>query len=1217
MHPSCSVPHNTLSVQPHQHRSARRFPTFGFVFLLCCIAGLGSSNPTRAAKVLPSVSRPAVLFLVHSRKNAFTRQLDRRYLQELQRKLGLQIGVESLHKATARKLRQFDAVVMYQEVGSATETNRRIRGNRRRFARMIASYAKRGGGVFLLPFQIQRSSPFPLLSKTFQFRLSRKTLLETDPRKRSTLQRGSIPVPIGWTSSIARSSVSAGVRQVWYQYGTSRLGRQTGAIRLLSRTWKPVVRASSTAYTAVRRKRPNGSYVMRKTRQRSPVLFAIRSYGRGRIALYNTWYHGIFGQGTKWVFNRQILSRGSKGKPSHVHRLVVNTLRWLTTPGKLRPRSQRRRLMSLGNNPRMIRQRFALREKQWNLKKVMRHRKARNQPRSFRGIVGVRSRYSSGRSTLRQYQQAALRNKIDFLVFFEDYSRLTSRKFRRFVREARRLSNNKVQLIPGYRMKTNTGNYVFVYGKKAPWIPSRFVRRDGTLKLQPENARKQLVFDQRLFNWILHTIHGTTRQFGFYRFSQSSRQGLKVKDLRLYSALGVSYYQGTRRVEQLFQEYIQSSSTGLPPTPLSITEITHAQMLPKLLQRRVPLTYVAERKLSRVAKHLGWDNVYSAARVSVSNGPIIQSFPSSFFYRTLGAQIGITGRAMQPVHVTVSSPHPIQHIVIYNNGRIYRSIRPQRRTRRWSKTLLLPGNLQKNLLLWVKDARGGVAISSVNRSVKDAHGDVVFCGDHVNDCNRNPVLARGTFQLPIHFSPKLLVDEAGFGWDGGPVGAQDLASARSWNILKTRSQGKINTNRYNQSPFLHYSDEGSIGVRSVADEEFAPQLHRPLRLPLNPWFGYAPKSKSRVLRRENELRIWKQLPDSMPQDGHLFYGGSRMSLGFWHTWSFVFQQTVDLRWLALWGLSAKPTVPYSVIVSGYKTPPHALKPGAKRKKYSVSGGGWFALYSSTPGTNSHLFFNLGREPYQLDLRYGRIAAFVRPRSKKQWARGSRLQGKLVSYAFGVKTPIATESAMRAYANYLYKIPKPLMRKGGLRGLRGLVTMIPQRGVVSFVHPRAPRSVRDLGLGFRVKGLIPYWSAGLLQKSGYVARLLRSSRTYRKPATYLYRPLGIDPQGSVWFPLNVAAATHNIEAGHPVVASWRGKLVTDVAIQVTHLQSKPNRWYIAVNHLGQVNRTLTFKLISQMNLPQFPFRCVQVTLKPHQHLIVHQFNQRHPAVRRCR
>jgi hypothetical protein len=59
----------------------------------------------------------------------------------------------------------------------------------------------------------------------------------------------------------------------------------------------------------------------------------LRAFGRGRVALLSVYYHFLFGSGTKWLFDRQILSSGDGGsRPSDMEKLILATLRWLSQP---------------------------------------------------------------------------------------------------------------------------------------------------------------------------------------------------------------------------------------------------------------------------------------------------------------------------------------------------------------------------------------------------------------------------------------------------------------------------------------------------------------------------------------------------------------------------------------------------------------------------------------------------------------------------------------------------------------------------------------------------------------------------------------------------------------------------------------------------------------------------------------------------------------------
>src|SRR5262245_62901834 len=64
----------------------------------------------------------------------------------------------------------------------------------------------------------------------------------------------------------------------------------------------------------------------------APPLFAIRSIGPGRVGLVSQWPPYSLGAGTRWLYDREVLSSGLQGKKSDFARLLQNTFTWLAEP---------------------------------------------------------------------------------------------------------------------------------------------------------------------------------------------------------------------------------------------------------------------------------------------------------------------------------------------------------------------------------------------------------------------------------------------------------------------------------------------------------------------------------------------------------------------------------------------------------------------------------------------------------------------------------------------------------------------------------------------------------------------------------------------------------------------------------------------------------------------------------------------------------------------
>jgi hypothetical protein len=136
------------------------------------------------------------------------------------------------------------------------------------------------------------------------------------------------------------------------------------------------------------------------------------------------------------------------------------------------------------------------------------------------------------------------------------------------------------------------------------------------------------------------------------------------------------------------------------------------------------------------------------------------------------------------------------------------------------------------------------------------------------------------------------------------------------------------------------------------------------------------------------------------------------------------------------------------------------------------------------------------------------------------------------------------------------------------------------GAVELTIPRPPAE-RGFTLPCRIVGLNPHWSAGLLQRCGYVKGDYGTGENR-------FRALGTDSAGNAYLPLypELAERTH-VVAGHPVVAGPEGK---ELFIQVTKVGTNPDRWHVAVNNPTDlpIRTTLSRSIdLAGLTLPEQP------------------------------
>src|SRR5262249_19630242 len=239
-------------------------------------------------------------------------------------------------------------------------------------------------------------------------------------------------VPVAYTNNVSPSPVSNGVHGIWYPTQPHYNGADTLPLAVDSQ-WQVVVRALPSARTVPvdlsqpSRPGPPGALV-RPNGGAAPPLFAIREVGEGRVAFLSQWPNYSIGAGTKWLYDREVLSKGLNGKASDFGRLLENTLRWLAEPSLASKAvggytTGPERLQS-PNRSAKVTQQFA--EPAWKGADPQLLQPPRD--RLFKGLIGAQTALSGGHGSVADHAAAAKQAGLDFLVILEDFAALDAAK---------------------------------------------------------------------------------------------------------------------------------------------------------------------------------------------------------------------------------------------------------------------------------------------------------------------------------------------------------------------------------------------------------------------------------------------------------------------------------------------------------------------------------------------------------------------------------------------------------------------------------------------------------------------------------------------------------------------------------------------------------------------------------------------------------------------
>ena len=417
-----------------------------------------------------------------------------------------------------------------------------------------------------------------------------------------------------------------------------------------------------------------------------------------------------------------------------------------------------------------------------------------------------------------EYAAAAKKAGLDYVVFLEDFEDLTKDEYEELVKECDKHSDAEVELIPGFRIRNNIGNHVMCIAESGCWPDDDVLGEDGrAMILQPmaEDGTYDGLKHRPTFSYMLNHTRNGDRNCGYYNWAESGK-GMRMPAQRNCAMAGLLYYREGELVEDMLDDYLVTSQSTMPPTPVAVNEVYSPQELIEEVESGHALTYAQARDRASIMRDaLRWSGTYYSPNVFPSSGPVIRAWPGTFRFMTYGGEEFVTAPAVMgsPLHVT--SDKGLKQITIYDGVGVFRRF-DCRGAREFYRLLVLDGTVMKNLIVVAEDTAGGRAVSFTRRSYKYDIRGLSWCGDHFNDVHMR--MAHGSTPLPVCPAPDLPWDIAGSTWDGGPPARLPLVNFYESRPVLATDKGRENGRRYWQVPVAETSDEGLLAVASEANE---------------------------------------------------------------------------------------------------------------------------------------------------------------------------------------------------------------------------------------------------------------------------------------------------------------------------------------------------------------------------------------------------------------
>lgn len=1068
---------------------------------------------------------------------------------------------------------------------------------------LLYAYMEKGGGIFFMPtmwdWGFQGNHKFEEYLKLWGAKLPYESV--QDPATVTTHPRDQ--VSFIYTENIAKSPVSDGVKGMWFPGGNwmSYYTLPTTPL-LVSKDWIEVVRGSDTSFTKdpVTQKLPpeEEHYYNLRTRRPDtkipPTLYAIRQQGNGRMALTAIFPQFTINGGTTWIHDGAVLDKGLAGKPSDFGKLFENTLRWLSEPslksGALGGYVQNPQKLVCPNMRKKPDEYFAQFDSYQN---------PTPPGNVYRGLIGARTRYSTGQGTVDGYAAAAQKAGLDFVVFLEEFGKkggLTEEKYRKLEADCKRLSSDKLFLMPGFSFRNNIGNYMFVYGYGIKWPTStQFVGANGDeLRHQCFDKNGNLDYsDEDAKNWIWTNTGMTGRNMGYYNFANSPSDTMPVRDLRLFGILGVMTYLDGKLVEDLTQDYLSYAMGGAPPLACAVEIVQSPDALVRAVKEHHYLTHAAASKLADLSATLQYGHMYGRPNVNPSSGPQIKSWAGTQRVMTYAGEPFVPARYRIRPMAWITSDAGLKEIKIWDDKKVIRRFLLNG-AKEFKQTFEWAYDRQRVDVLEVVDVNGRRAVSAGFESWCDANFNT-WCGDR-----QNGQLWHGPLTMGSAFngcSPGLNPPAKSVGptWDGGPP----PPAFANYNIhpgirikpniyegVVTGWGGRLMEGGMRPTCI----DESVNNVAVYGDHNYAPGVVANAYATLGPvkpteYMTFTVRRTQYLQRPGGVTREWWPMwPDRVGGNLALIEGTmtfrkdtpiDNMNL----LWMELLFFPKDESNIPLFGIRRNnDSLPVcgpqeSVYTSGWGIPPGL---GAGRGyEYILDPGGYFAVIPTKEGITSALF-NVGSGTVSA-APWGSVS-FSLPVQGKTFKAGESLEWRYLVFMDNLDQSVHNLHRIERIREYYGLDGKHNsginVKRGRILSHFGVVDLSPDNGVVEFEVP-APDFPLQLPLGLRFIGFNPNWALGQFQISGY------SMRNYTDGSN-VYRSLATDDRGMAYlavYPDNVPLS-HSI-VGHPVQCDN-----PQLVIEFAQLNSKPVEYHVAVNNPTDAPIKTTLKKC--MDLPGFEF-----------------------------
>ena len=574
---------------------------------------------------LAQLKSPSILFVGAFNKGRQSDMISSDLKRKLQH-LGFQIDICGYGDITWDRIKTFNVLVMMWHPGEQEATI--IRRVYKPAFPAILRFVEEGGGVFVIGGSRERS--WQTVNQFIQ-PLGAEILNEAISDKATRYrQQKHYFLDFAATGAIADHPVTQGIGEFWYCSQDVESGCGTLALKL-DETWNVPIRGNKTA-------RSSGEKGARGTYAAEPPIFACRSYGKGRMALFavhpSFWltdpYH------TFW--NELCISRG-KG-----FRLLMNSFNWLGTPSLLSgyPGGFEEPLQAMDEKPVSPGTIYQQLDEIGYGKPVTGISTEVEAMNTYSGLIGIYSALSKGSGGVANYIYAARDLGFDFVVFTEDYLAMNEKKWNKLVSECSLNSNENFLAMPGLEYRDKRDDTPFIVFGIQEWPAGGCFNKDGK-----GDASAVSEFYSAPIGCLMTPMANSIKPWFLFPYTC-----LEV----------ISYSHGSQLIDRAFEEYLRLQANAYDLVPLTSHRIFSADELTLVDDFKV---YVVCDELASVPGVFRGEHKEKPSFAYVSNGPEIHQWMLDNAYDA-------SREEPWRLSIRISANNDLNEVIIYDGSDVYR-----------------------------------------------------------------------------------------------------------------------------------------------------------------------------------------------------------------------------------------------------------------------------------------------------------------------------------------------------------------------------------------------------------------------------------------------------------------------------------------------------------------------------------------------------------------